>query len=233
MTQEIWSEVDRYLGRVLLPDDPVLDAALSDSDAAGLPSIQVTPAQGKLLCLLARARGARTILEVGTLGGYSTIWLARALPPGGRLVTLELSAKHAEVARVNLERAALGGVAEIRIGPARGTLEAMVAAGEGPFDFVFIDADKAGYPSYFELSMKLACPGSMIVADNVVRDGEVVRADSPDASVQGVRRLLALMAAEPRVDATVIQTVGAKGYDGFALAIVEGGARRDREETRR
>jgi predicted O-methyltransferase YrrM len=222
VTQEIWSKVDRYVEKELLPPDTVMDAAVAESAAAGLPAIQVTPAQGKMLHLLARARSARAILEIGTLGGYSAIWLARALPPGGRLVTLELSPKHAEVARANLARAGMAEVTDVRVGPARDHLEALIAAEAGPFDLVFIDADKAGYPEYFELAMKLVRPGSVIVADNVVRDGDVVDANSPDPSVQGVRRLLALMAAEPRVDATVIQTVGDKGYDGFALAVIGG-----------
>ena len=221
MTQKIWDEVDRYL-EDLFPSDSALTAAVRASEVAGLPSIQVTPFQGKLLHLLARAAGARSILEIGTLGGYSAIWLARALPPGGRLVTLELSEVYAGVARNNLARAGLDAVAEVRVGPATESLERMIGDGDGPFDFVFIDADKQTYPEYFRLSMQLVRPGSVIVADNVVRDGEVARADTADARVRGARELLALLAAEPRVDATVIQTVGGKGYDGFALAIVNG-----------
>lgn len=225
MSEERWTEVDRYVESSVAPQDPALDAAVAASEAAGLPSIQVTVAQGKLLHLLARAIGARRILELGTLGGYSAIWLARALPPDGRLVTLELSPEHAAVALANLKRAGLDAVAEIRVGPARQTLEAMVEKGEGPFDLVFIDADKAGYPEYFTLAMRLVRPGSVLVADNVVRDGAVADAASSDPSVRGMRLMLERMAAEPRLDATVIQTVGGKGYDGFALGVVRDGGR--------
>ena len=169
-----------------------------------------------------RGLGARRILEIGTLGGYSTIWLARALPAGGRLITLEAEARHAEVARANLSRAGLADVAEVRVGPAQETLPQLHAAGEGPFDLIFIDADKPGYADYLDWSVRLSRPGSMIIADNVVRDGAVVDPASPDADVQGVRRFIERLAAEPRVSATVIQTVGRKGYDGFALAVVLG-----------
>ena len=220
MTEELWSEVDRYIEDTVAPQDAALSAAVAASEAAGLPAIQVTPAQGKMLHLLARAIGARRILEIGTLGGYSAIWLARALPEAGRLITLELSADHAAVATANLARAGLDSLAEVRVGPARAALETMIGRGEKPFDLVFIDADKAGYPDYFTLAMRLVRPGSVIVADNVVRDGAVADAGSLDPSVRGVRSLLDRMAAEPRVDATVIQTVGDKGYDGFAFAVV-------------
>lgn len=225
MSEDLWEEVDRYAESTVAPHDEILDAAVAASEAARLPAIQVTAAQGKLLHLLARAIGARRILEVGTLGGYSAIWLARALPRDGRLVTLELSPEHAAVARANLKRAGLDGIAEIRVGPARQALEAMVEKSEGPFDLVFIDADKAGYPEYFTLAMRLVRPGSVVVADNVVRDGAVADATSADPSVRGVRLMLEEMAAEPRLDATVIQTVGAKGYDGFALGVVRDGER--------
>jgi predicted O-methyltransferase YrrM len=217
-----WAEVDRYLEESLIGRDPVLEAALADAAAAGLPAIQVAPNQGKLLMLLARAMGARAILEIGTLAGYSTIWLARALPAGGRLITLELDAKHAAVAKKNVERAALADRVEIRIGSALETLPKLAAENAGPFDFVFIDADKPALADYFAWSMKLTRVGSVIIADNVVREGAVVDAASADAAVQGVRRLNRAMAAEPRVSATALQTVGGKGYDGFSLALVIG-----------
>jgi predicted O-methyltransferase YrrM len=222
MNQDQWTAVDRYVTDLLVPPDPALEAALADSAAAGLPAINVSPPQGKLLHLLARLMGAQSILEVGTLGGYSTIWLARALPAGGRLVTLESDPKHAAVARVNIARAGLAGVVELRLGPALDTLPRVAADGRGPFDLVFIDADKPNIPGYFEWALKLTRPGSLIVVDNVVRKGAVVDADSPDANVQGVRRFNEVLAAETRVSATAIQTVGGKGYDGFALAVVTG-----------
>jgi predicted O-methyltransferase YrrM len=220
MLQERWSAVDSYIGENLVPADPVLEAALRASSDAGLPPISVSPSQGKLLHLLARARGARTILEIGTLGGYSAIWLARALPPGGRLITLEAEPRHAEVARANLAHAGLADVAEVRVGPALDTLPKLEAGGDGPFDLIFIDADKPGYPDYLPWSLRLSRPGSMIIADNVVRGGAVADSASTDANVQGVRRFIEMLAAEPRVSATAIQTVGSKGYDGFALALV-------------
>jgi predicted O-methyltransferase YrrM len=220
MLQERWSAVDSYIGENLVPADPVLEAALRASSDAGLPPISVSPSQGKLLNLLARARGARTILEIGTLGGYSAIWLARALPPGGRLITLEAEPRHAEVARANLAHAGLADVAEVRVGPALDTLPKLQAGGDGPFDLIFIDADKPGYPDYLPWSLRLSRPGSMIIADNVVRGGAVADSASTDANVQGVRRFIEMLAAEPRVSATAIQTVGSKGYDGFALALV-------------
>jgi predicted O-methyltransferase YrrM len=218
MASERWTAVDRYLTELLVPSDAALDAALQANAAAGLPPHDVSPAQGKLLHLLARLQNARTILEIGTLGGYSTIWLARALPPGGRLVTIEVDPRHAEVARANLARAGLADVVELRIGSARETLPQLATV--APFDFVFIDADKPSNPSYLRWALRLTRPGSLIVADNVVRDGAVVDERSADPSVRGVREMLALMAAEPRLAATAIQTVGIKGYDGFAIALV-------------
>ncbi len=220
MTPERWAEVDRYLESMHAPADAALDAALAASAAAGLPAIQVSPPHGKLLQLLARIQGARTILEVGTLAGYSTIWLARALPAGGRLVTLESEPRHAAVARANLERAGLAAVVELVEGRALDTLPRLAAEGREPFDLVFIDADKPSNTAYFEWALRLTRPGSVIVIDNVVRDGAVIDGASADASVQGTRRLHERLAAEPRVSATAIQTVGGKGYDGFAIALV-------------
>jgi predicted O-methyltransferase YrrM len=220
MSQEQWTAVDGFITDLVVPSDPALVAALADSAAAGLPAISVSPNQGKFLHLLARIKGARSILEVGTLGGYSTIWLARALPEGGRLVTLESEPKHADVARANIARAGLSGVVDIRLGPALETLPQLAAEGAGPFDFVFIDADKVNTPEYFSWALRLTRPGSMIIVDNVVRKGAVVDAGSDDPNVQGVRRFYEVLAAEPRVNATAIQTVGSKGYDGFALALV-------------
>jgi predicted O-methyltransferase YrrM len=220
MAQEQWTAVDRYLTELFVPSDPALEAALRDSAAAGLPAIHVSPNQGKLLHLLARLQGARNILEIGTLGGYSTIWLARALPAGGRLITVEVDPKHADVARANLARAGLAEVVELRLGPALETLPRLVAEGRGPFDLIFLDADKPSYPDYFAWALRLSRRGSLIVADNVVRKGAVIDAASKDARVQGVRRFHELLAAEPRVSATAMQTVGSKGYDGFAIALV-------------
>lgn len=217
MTDKNWAEVDDYLTGALLAPDPALDAALADSAAGGLPSIAVAPNQGKLLNLLARMAGARTILEIGTLGGYSTIWLARALPPGGKLVTCEYEPKHAEVAKANLARAGFGeDVAEIRVGAALDTLPTLA----GPFDFVFIDADKANLDNYVRAALELSRPGTTIVVDNVVRQGAVADPESTDPNVQGARRMFNALAAEPRLDATAVQTVGAKGHDGFVLALV-------------
>jgi predicted O-methyltransferase YrrM len=220
MTQELWTAVDGYLAELLAPPDAALEAALADADAAGLPPHEVSPTQGKLLHLLALLRGARTILELGTLGGYSTIWLARALPAGGRLITLEAEPRYAEVARAAVARAGLADVVEIRVGEALQTLPQLVSEGSGPFDLVFLDVDKSGNPEYLAWALRLTGRGSLIVADNVVRGGAVADAGSRDPSVRGVRRFLELLAAEPRVTATAIQTVGAKGHDGFALALV-------------
>jgi predicted O-methyltransferase YrrM len=220
MKQELWTAVDHYINELLVPSDPALDAAVEATAAAGMPAIQVSPAQGKLLHLLARMQGARNILEIGTLGGYSTIWLARALPPDGKLLTLEASAKHAEVARGNLARAGLTDRVELRLGPALDTLPQIAAEGRGPFDLTFIDANKSAMADYFDWALKLSRPCSVIIADNVIRDGSVLEADSSDPDIQGVRRFNERVAAEPRVSATEIQTVGSKGYDGFALVVV-------------
>lgn len=230
MTPEPWIAVDRYLVDLLVPSDAALDAALAAGAAAGLPPHDVSPAQGKLLHLLARIQGARRILEIGTLAGYSTIWLARALPAGGRLITLEADPRHAEVARTNVVRAGLGAVVEVRVGRALDTLPMLAAERQGPFDLIFIDADKGNNPAYLEWALTLSRRGTVIVADNVVRGGAVIEVASPDPSVQGVRRFNELLAAEPRVSATAIQTVGSKGYDGFAIALVTGdlpGSKRD------
>jgi len=213
---DTWVAVDRYIAGALVPSDPALDAALEASAEAGLPPIQVSPNQGKFLHLLAQAIGARTILEIGTLGGYSAIWLARALPPGGRLITLEADPRHAAIARANFARAGLADVVELRVGRALETLPELA----GPFDFIFIDADKPSNADYFAWALKLSRRGSLIVIDNVIRDGAVIDAASADPDVQGVRRLNELLAAEPRVSATAIQTVGSKGYDGFVMALV-------------
>jgi len=218
--QDQWNAVDRYINELFVPADPVLDAALQASGQAGLPAHQVAPNQAKLLWLLARILGAQNILEIGTLGGYSTIWMARALPPGGRLITLELDPGYAAVARANIARAGLAGVVEVRVGLALETLPQIAAEGAGPFDLVFIDADKQNNPEYFAWALKLTRCGSLIVTDNVVRDGAVADAASSDPSVRGVRRFLELAAAEPRVSGTAIQTVGSKGYDGFAIMLV-------------
>lgn len=220
MNQETWSAVDHYITGLLEPPDSVLDAALAASVAAGLPAINVSPNQGRLLQLLARIQRARNILEIGTLGGYSTIWLARALPVGGRLITLEYDPKHAEVARANLIRAGLTDIVELRVGRALDTLPQLAAEGRGPFDLIFIDADKEGTADYFGWSLKLSRRGSLIVVDNVVRKGELMNATSDDPRVHGMRRFCEMLAAEKRVSATVLQTVGSKGYDGLALAFL-------------
>jgi len=217
---DAWREVDLYLAGKLLGDDPALDAALEANKAGGLPAIDVSPVQGKLLHLLARAAGARRILEIGTLGGYSTIWLARAVPEDGRVVTLEIDPHHAEVARANLDRAGIGGRVEIRVGPALDTLAALQAAGEAPFDLVFIDADKQNNANYVQAAIGLARPGALIIVDNVVREGRVLEAGSDDPMVQGTRRLFDMLASEPRLDATAIQTVGVKKWDGLVVALV-------------
>jgi predicted O-methyltransferase YrrM len=220
MSEKLWNDVDRYINELFVPPDDALDAALRDSQAAGLPSINVAPNQGKFLHLLARSVGARAILEIGTLGGYSTIWLARALPPGGHLITLEAEPKHAEIARANIARAGLADTVELRLGRAIDTLPQLVTEGRDPFDFIFIDADKPGYPDYFAWALKLSHRGTVIIADNIIRKGAVADTSTGDARVHGVRRFNELLAAEPRVSATAIQTVGIKGYDGFAIALV-------------
>ena len=221
-TPKEWSEVDDYFADLLFHDDPALDAALGTSAEAGLPPHHVAPNQGKLLYLLARIQGARRILEIGTLGGYSAIWLARAHPPGGRLITLEANSRHTEVARANIARAGLAEVVDVREGSALESLARIGEQSEEPFDFIFIDADKANNPHYLEWALQLSRPGSLIVADNVVRGGAVVDGASTDPDVRGIRRFMELLALEPRVSATVVQTVGDKGYDGLALALVTG-----------
>ena len=218
MSEKTWTAVDDYLNDLIVRPDEALAASLTASQAGGLPEIAVSAPQGKLLNLLARAMGAKRILEIGTLGGYSAIWMARALPPGGRLISLEYSPKHAEVARSNLARAGLAQVAEVRVGPGLELLPALT----GTFDFFFIDADKEGYPDYFRGCLKLSRPGSIMVFDNVVRDGKVIDSASRDSAVRAVRKLYEDIAAEPRVTATSIQTVGSKGYDGFCMAVVNG-----------
>ncbi|MBD0673140.1 O-methyltransferase [Streptomyces sp. CBMA156] len=220
-SQPTWDAVDAYFSDTLVGHDPVLAGALAAADEAGLPKIAVAPNQGKLLHLLALTQGARRILEVGTLGGYSTIWLARALPADGTLITLELDPRHAEVARGNLKAAGLDGVAEVRLGRAADSLAGLVEQGVEPFDLVFIDADKPSNPEYFRRALQLTAPGSLIIVDNVVRGGAVADADSDDPAVIGTRAVHELIAAEPRVTATSVQTVGSKGYDGFTLVRVQ------------
>lgn len=222
MNQEKWTAVDDYINDLFTSADPVLDAALAASRAAGLPEINVAPNQGKLLQLLAQAHGAHSILEIGTLGGYSTIWLARALPADGKLVTLEFEPRHAEVAQANFVRAGLADKIELRLGKASDSLTQLVAEKRGPFDFIFIDADKESYPEYLAWALRLSRRGTVIIADNVVRKGEIIDANSEDPRVHGAQRFNALLAAEPRVNATILQTVGSKGYDGLAMALVVG-----------
>ena len=220
VTQTLWSAVDNYIVETLAPSDPALDQALADSRAAGLPAINVAPNQGKLLQLLARMIGAKRILEIGTLGGYSTIWLARALPKDGRLVSLEYSPAHAEVARANLARAGLSEQVEVRVGAALDSLPTLAAELKDPFDLVFVDADKENNPGYFTWALKMTRPGGLIIVDNVVRAGAVADAASKDPNVLGIRRMYDIIAAEPRVSATAVQTVGSKGHDGFAVVLV-------------
>ncbi len=217
-TDTLWTSVDAYIEEGLVPGDEALEAALAASEAAGLPAINVAPNQGKLLMLLARAIGARRILEIGTLGGYSTIWLARGLGADGRLVTLEANPDYAEIARANIARAGLADRVAVRVGRAQDILPGLAV--EAPFDLVFIDADKPGTPGYFQWAVKLARRGSLIVVDNVVREGAVLDADSDDVSVQAMRRFFELAATDPRVSGTAIQTVGAKGHDGLAILLV-------------
>ena len=217
MTSDTWSAVDRFVVDTLSDSDPVLDAAQRAADTAGLPAISVSAAQGKFLHLLARIRGARRILEIGTLAGYSTIWLGRALPPGGQLITLEYDPRHADVARANIARAGLADRVEVRVGRAIEALPGLVV--DEPFDLIFIDADKPSTADYFRWALKLSRPGTVIVVDNVVRDGRLVDANG-DGDVQGMRRFLEAAANEARVEGTVLQTVGVKGYDGFALLLV-------------
>jgi predicted O-methyltransferase YrrM len=218
MDEKIWSAVDEFIGETLVPDDEALRGALDAAEAAGLPAIQVSPPQGMLLALLVRAIGAKTVLEFGTLGGYSTILMARELPAGGRLVTLEANPEYAEVARGSIERAGLADVVELRVGPA---LESLVEMdGEGPFDLVFIDADKVNTPNYCTWSLDHTRPGAMIVADNVVRDGTLADANSHDDTIRAQRRFHEMLGEDPRISATTIQTVGVKGYDGFTIGLV-------------
>jgi predicted O-methyltransferase YrrM len=222
MPDSTWTEVDRYLCDHLFDPSPELEAALAASQEAGLPPIAVAPNQGKLLDVLLRSINATTVLEVGTLGGYSTIWMARALSEGGRIVTLELSAKHADVAQANLERAGVADKVEIRRGAALDSLKQLIEEAAGPFDFVFIDADKENTRSYFELSLQLARPGTVIFVDNIVREGRLIDSDTTDPQVLGMRAFMDYVRTEPRVEITGVQTVGSKGYDGFALAYVKG-----------
>ena len=223
MDKEFWTTVDRYIVDNFLPADDALERAQATSAKAALPDIAVSPNHGKLLYLLAKILGAKRILEIGTLGGYSTIWLARALAPGGSLITLEFDPKHADVARANIGHAGLGRVVQVRVGAALDVLPLLEAEGRGPFDLIFIDADKVNTAPYFTWALKLSRPGSLIIVDNVVRDGAVADAASTDTSVQGMRRFYEAIQAEPRVDATAIQTVGIKGYDGMAILRVKDG----------
>jgi len=220
MSEDQWTAVDRYFAEALVGADPALDAALEASAAAGLPAINVSPNQGKLLNILARLLGAHAILEIGTLGGYSAIWMARALKPGGRLITLEADQAHADLARANIARAGLSDVVDIRVGKALESLPSVAAEGTAPFDLIFIDADKPNTPAYFTWALKLARVGALIIVDNVVRKGAVADAATRDSDVQGMRRFIEMAGAEPRVDATAIQTVGNKGYDGFSIVLV-------------
>jgi predicted O-methyltransferase YrrM len=220
MNEDLWNEVDRYIVDSLVQPDESVETALQACAAAGLPPISVSAAQGKLLMLLAQLQRARTILELGTLGGYSTIWLARGLAPGGHLLTLEINADYAEVARLNIARAGLTDTVEILVGPAEESLERLVADGHPPFDLIFIDADKASYPAYLASTLRLSRRSTLIIADNVVRKGAIVDATSKDPNIQGMRRFYQLLATEPRVDSTAIQTLGSKGHDGFAFILV-------------
>jgi predicted O-methyltransferase YrrM len=222
VSQELWTDVERYIDGLLIPSDPVLEAAVAASEAAGLPAIAVTPGQGKLLYLLARVQRARRILEIGTLAGYSTLWMARALPAEGCIVTLEADPKHCEVAQANLARADVAPLIDLRLGRALDTLPELAAEGLEPFDMVFIDANKENTEAYFRWALRLSRAGAVIVVDNVIREGEVADPDSNDPRVQGIQRFNEAVAADPRVEATTIQTVGSKGYDGFTLAIFNG-----------
>lgn len=219
---QLWDDVDFYFSSHLSPEDDALQAALRDSEAAGLPHISVTAPQGKFLQLLAEIQGARNILEIGTLAGYSTIWLARALPEDGRLISLEYSAKHADVATRNIARAGLDRIVEVRVGPALESLPKLADENPPPFDLVFIDADKANNRHYVEWALRLSRAGSLIVVDNVVRGGKIADADSTEPDIVGTRAAIELIASHPRLTGTAVQTVGSKGYDGFALARVLG-----------
>lgn len=221
MSIKTWASVDDYIVDALFEADPALDAVLAANNDQGLPAIDVSPAQGKLLSLLARMQGANKVLEIGTLGGYSTIWIARALPMDGKVVTLELDTHHASVARSNFERAGVSDRVELRVGPALQSLAALGAENAGPFDFIFIDADKPNNPHYLSWAMRLSRPGTVIVCDNVIRDGAVVNEDGGDANVEGARAAFSFIGSNKRLEGTAIQAVGAKGYDGFAIAIVD------------
>jgi predicted O-methyltransferase YrrM len=220
MAQMLWAKVEKYFGG-MIGEDEALKAALKDCKKAKLPPIGVAPNEGKLLLLVAQIVGARKVLEVGTLGGYSTIWLARGMAEGGKLITLEYEQRHADIAKKSITRAGLEHVVEIRVGDAKKTMPQLVSEGAGPFDLIFLDADKEGYTAYFEWSLKLSRKGTVIIADNVVRDGQVLKAKSKDAAVPGIQKFNKAVAADKRVKATAIQTVGSKGYDGFALIVVQ------------
>jgi predicted O-methyltransferase YrrM len=220
-SQALWTAVDDYISTSLIPSDPTLEEALQANSAAGLPAIDVTPNQGKLLNFLIRIQGAKRVLEIGTLGGYSTIWMARALPSDGRLITLEVNPKHAEVAAANIARAGLASIVDLRVGPALDSLSQLQAEGTVSFDLIFIDADKPNNPNYLDWALRLSRPGTVIITDNVIREGAIVEQDNPDPAIQGTRRFFEKLAAEPRLDATALQTVGSKKYDGFAIALVK------------
>jgi predicted O-methyltransferase YrrM len=221
MSQQLWTDVDRYLTETLVPADPILEATMRANQAAKLPSIDVAPNQGKLLYLLARMQNARRILEIGTLGGYSTIWMARALPPDGRLISLEFDARHAKVAAANIKNAEMEAVVEIRVGPALESLPRLEAEGAGPFNLIFIDADKSNNPGYLDWAVRLSRSGTVILVDNVIRDGAVIDPEDTDPDVRGTRLMFERMGADSRLEATAWQTVGSKGYDGFAMARVK------------
>ena len=221
MSNELWTAVDTYIAQNLIPSDPILEEALKANAAASLPAIDVSPTEGKFLHLLAKIQGARRILEVGTLGGYSTIWLARALPSNGKLITLEVSPKHAEVAAANIARAGLSSLVEQRVGPALDSLAQLQAEKTAPFDLIFIDADKPNNPNYLDWALKLSHPGTIIITDNVIREGDILKADDPDPTIQGTRRFFEKLGTESRLEATALQTVGCKKHDGFAIAIVK------------
>ena len=221
MSERLWSRVDSYIEDRLVPHDSALEAVLLANARAGLPPIDVSAAQGKFLNLMVRITGAKRILELGTLGGYSTIWMAKALPPDGQLVTLEYEPHHAEVARKNIDRAGFGDKVAIHVGPAAQTLPVIAADGAEPFDFIFIDADKPNNPIYLDWATKLSRPGTVIILDNVIRDGKILEPEHPDPRVIGTRAAYDLIGSHPRLDATALQTVGAKGWDGFAIAIVK------------
>jgi predicted O-methyltransferase YrrM len=219
-SKELWKQVDQYFAGALIADGDGFDAALDANRKADLPAIDVTPLQGKFLEILVRATGSKRILEIGTLGGYSTLWLARAIPHDGIVVTLEIEPRHAQIAKQNLDAAGFTDRVDLRLGAAAETLAALIKERTAAFDFIFIDADKASYPEYLQWSLKLSRPGTLIVADNVVRDGKVIDPSHPDPNIQGVRRFTEMVSAEPRLTATALQTVAAKGYDGFVIAVV-------------